>query len=269
MSITLGLIGSGNMGSALIKGIIASKILEAEKIYVSDIDRNKSSKLCEETGVNLLNSNSEVIDKSSIIVLAVKPKTVEAALMDCKHKFSPEKILVSVAAGVPIKRYKEILGKDKKIIRAMPNTPALVREGMTLLSPCSEIKEEELKTVRDLFNCVGKTEILNENLMCEVIALTSSSPAYVFMLIEAMADGAVLSGIPRELSYKLAAQAVLGSARMVLETSQHPGVLKDQVCSPAGTTIEAVAKLEEYAFRSSIIEAMRECTRRARELENS
>ncbi|MGI6698052.1 MAG: pyrroline-5-carboxylate reductase [Clostridiales bacterium] len=266
MSIKLGFIGTGNMGSALIKGISASGLLKASDIYITDIDTKRVIELCEETGVNRLNSNAEVVEKTDVIILAVKPNIVEIALSDCKDKFDAKKILVSVAAGVPIKKYKGIIGEDKKVIRVMPNTPALVGEGMTLLSKCDKVTEDELKTVQDLFNCVGKTEILGENLMSEVIALTSSSPAYIFILIEAMADGAVLSGIPRPLAYKLAAQAVLGSAKMVLETGKHPGELKDQVCSPAGTTIAAVASLEDDAFRSTIIKAMEACTKRALEL---
>ncbi len=268
MSIKLGFIGTGNMGSALIKGITTSGLLKADDIYITDIAVEKATQLCKDTGVGFLKSNSEVVEKSDIIILAVKPNIVDIALSDCKEKFDSNKILVSVAAGVPIKKYKDIIGEDKKIIRVMPNTPALVGEGMTLLSQCSKITDDELKTVRDLFDCVGKTEILGEDLMSEVIALTSSSPAYIFILIEAMSDGAVLAGIPRPLSYKLAAQAVMGSAKMVLETGKHPGELKDMVCSPAGTTIAAVASLEKDAFRSTVIEAMDACTKRAKELES-
>ena len=159
-----------------------------------------------------------------------------------------------------------MLGNESKVIRTMPNTPALVGEGITLISHDENIDKEDLETVKSLFNCVGKTEILDERLMCEVTALTSSSPAYVYMFIEAMADAAVLSGLPRNLSYKLAAQAMLGSAKMVLETGKHPGELKDQVCSPAGTTIEAVKVLEKNRFRYTVIEAMNECTKRAKEI---
>ncbi|HPD01708.1 MAG TPA: pyrroline-5-carboxylate reductase, partial [Acetivibrio sp.] len=176
-----------------------------------------------------------------------------------------KKILVSVAVGIPIKFYQGIVGADKRIVRTMPNTPALVGEGMTLM--CWEnVSDDEGKTVREIFECFGKVEYLDEKLMSEVTALTSSSPAYVFMFIEAMADAAVLSGIPRNLAYKLAAQAVLGSAKMVLETGKHPGELKDMVCSPAGTTIEAVSSLEKNRFRYAVIEAMNECTRKALEI---
>lgn len=268
MSIKLGFIGTGNMGSALIRGITDSGLLKPKDIYITDIDVEKATKLCEDTGVGFRKNNSELVEVSDIIILAVKPNIVDIALSHCKDKFDTEKILVSVAAGVPIRKYKGIIGENKKIIRVMPNTPALVSEGMTLLSPCAKVTDDELKTIRNLFNCVGKTEILDESLMSEVIALTSSSPAYIFILIEAMSDAAVLSGIPRPLSYKLAAQAIMGSAKMVLETGKHPGELKDQVCSPAGTTIAAVASLEKNAFRSTMIQAMNACTKRARELEN-
>lgn len=268
MAIKLGFIGTGNMGSALIKGIISSGLLKAQDIYITDIDVEKATQLCKDTGVGFLKSNAEVVKLSDIVILAVKPNIVDVALSDCKDSFDSKKTLVSVAAGVPIKKYKSIIGENKKVVRVMPNTPALVAEGMTLLSPCSEVTDDELKTIRKLFDCVGKTEILNEELMSDVIALTSSSPAYIFILIEAMSDAAVLSGIPRPLSYKLAAQAVMGSAKMVFETGRHPGELKDMVCSPAGTTIAAVASLEKNAFRSAIIEAMNACTKRAKELEN-
>ena len=148
----------------------------------------------------------------------------------------------------------------------MPNMPALVCEGMTLVSADGITDQEDINKVKTLFNCIGKVEMLDEKLMSEVTALTGSSPAYVFMFIEAMADAAVLSGIPRILAYKLASQAVLGSAKMVLETGKHPGQLKDEICSPAGTTIEAVGVLEKNGFRSAVIEAMNECTKRAREI---
>ena len=148
----------------------------------------------------------------------------------------------------------------------MPNTPALVGEGMTLISYENNIDENDIKNVKKLFESVGKVEILDEKLMNEVTALTGSSPAYVYMFIEAMADAAVLSGIPRGIAYKLAAQSVMGSAKMVLESGKHPGELKDEVCSPGGTTIEAVSELEKNGFRSAVIEAMNVCTKRAREI---
>lgn len=266
MNRTIGFVGAGNMGDAMIRSVSASDIVSSDKIYVYDVDSERLSKLKAETGINVSESAKEVVEKCDIIILAVKPNVLETVLNGCKNSFDNKKVLVSVAVGVPIKFYKKIIGEDKKVIRTMPNTPALVGEGMTLISPDSSISKDELNDVMSIFGCFGKAELLDEKLMSEVTALTSSSPAYVFMFIEAMADAAVLSGLPRNLSYKLAAQAVLGSAKMVLDTGKHPGELKDMVCSPAGTTIEAVSTLEKNKFRYSIIEAMDECTKKAREI---
>lgn len=266
MNIKLGFVGAGNMGTAMIKSIVNSGKLTADKIYIYDIDTEKLNSLRNDTGVNVLKSSSEVVENSDVIILAVKPNLVKAVMESFKSSFEGKKILVSIAVGVPLKFYKEILGNDKKIIRTMPNTPALVGEGMTLMSYDNNVLEEDVITIRELFECLGKVEKLDEKLMSEVTALTGSSPAYVFMFIEAMADAAVLSGIPRNIAYKLAAQAVMGSAKMVIATGKHPGELKDQVCSPAGTTIEAVSSLEKNGFRYAVIEAMNECTKRAREI---
>ncbi|AUG57837.1 pyrroline-5-carboxylate reductase [Acetivibrio saccincola] len=267
MDLKVGFIGAGNMGCAMIKSIVNSKFIKKEDIFVYDIDKGKLSNLKSETGVTILNDSGGVIEKSDIIILAVKPNMVKNVLEANKDAFDDKKILVSVAVGIPIKFYQDIIGNDKKIVRTMPNTPALVGEGMTLMCYDENILSgEEFSKVKKIFECFGKVEVLDEKLMNEVTAVTGSSPAYVFMFIEAMADAAVLSGLPRDLSYKLAAQAVLGSAKLVLETGKHPGELKDQVCSPAGTTIEAVKTLEKHGFRYAIIDAMEECTKKARKI---
>jgi len=266
MNMNLGFIGAGNMGAAMIKSISKSGIMPSDKMFVYDVDVEKMSALQKDTGINLVNSGIEVCEKSDIIIIAVKPNMIKTVLESCKEKISAEKIIVSIAVGIPIDTFKSVLGNDKKIIRTMPNTPALVGEGMTLVSFDSNVVSKDLEITKALFETMGKVEILEEKLMSEVTALTSSSPAYVFMFIEAMADAAVLSGIPRNLAYKLASQAVLGSAKMVLETGKHPGELKDQVCSPAGTTIEAVNALEKNGFRFAVMDAMNECTKRAREI---
>lgn len=266
MSIKLGFIGVGNMGSAMIRSIAKSHVLPPDNIFIFDVDKEKAGILKKDTGVNVLDSGEEVVEESDVVILAVKPNVVKKVLQRCRDRFGDKKILVSIAVGIPIKLYKDIIGNDKKVIRVMPNTPALVGEGMTLISYDNNVGKDELDIVRPLFETLGKVEVLDEKLMSEVTAVTGSSPAYVFMFIEAMADAAVLSGIPRSIAYRLAAQAVLGSAKMVLETGKHPGELKDQVCSPAGTTIEAVSALEKNGFRYAVIEAMNECTRRAREI---
>jgi pyrroline-5-carboxylate reductase len=265
MGIKVGFIGTGNMGAAMIRSIAKSS-LNIGEIFIYDVDVEKLNVLKNDTGAVVLGSSAEVVEKSDVIILAVKPNTIKTVLETCVQKFDNNKILVSIAVGIPIKLYKDIIGRDKKVIRTMPNTPALVGEGMTLISYDNNINDQDLKVVKSLFETLGKVDTLDEKLMSEVTALTGSSPAYVFMFIEAMADAAVLSGIPRNMAYKWAAQAVLGSAKMVLETGKHPGELKDQVCSPAGTTIEAVGALEKNGFRYSVIEAMDRCTKRAREI---
>ncbi len=262
----IGFIGTGMMGTAMIKGIIGAQIVNPSDIHVFDLDKAKLEVLCNEMGVNAEGNSREVVKKCDFVLLAVKPNVVKIVLEDIKDVFTNEKIFISIAAGIPLKTYKSTLGEDKKIIRAMPNTPAVIGEGMTLISFDSCVQDSEVKEAMNLLGSLGKVECMEEKLMNEVVALTGSSPAYIFMLIEAMADAAVLSGIPRQTAYRLASQAVSGSAKMVVETGKHPGELKDQVCSPAGTTIEAVAALEKHGFRNSIMEAMNECTKKAREL---
>lgn len=269
MDLKVGFIGAGNMGSAILKGIVASGMVGADKVFVYDIDTAKVEVLKKETGVNAAVDSREVVEQSDLVILAVKPNMVVPVLEGCREKFAGGKILVSIAVGIPIEVYSSVVGQEAKIVRAMPNTPALVGEGMTVVSFSNNISPEEKSAVLGLFQCVGKVEVLEERLMNEVTALTGSSPAYVFMFVEAMADAAVQSGIPRSLAYRLGAQAVLGSARMVLETGKHPGELKDQVCSPGGTTIEAVSMLEKLGFRFAVMDAMKECTRKAREMSSS
>lgn len=264
MNIKLGFVGTGNMGSAVIKSIVKANFLPADKIAMFDVDKNKLEQLKQETGVDYIETVQGLAEWADIIVLAVKPNILKTVLNDLKPIIDDSKVIVSFAVGIPISFYEDILGSDKKIVRTMPNTPAMVGEGMTLISQNSNVSELELAIVKKMFDCTGRSEYLSEKLMSEVTALTGSSPAYVFMFIEAMADAAVLSGIPRDMSYRLAAQAVLGSAKMVLETGLHPGVLKDQVCSPGGTTIEAVAALEKHGFRYALMDAMNECTKKAR-----
>jgi len=262
----IGFIGTGVMGTAMIKGIIRASIVNPSDIYVCDLDKQKLQALSTELGVKTVANSIEVVEKCDYIVIAVKPNAVKLVLDGIKNVFSLDKLLISIAAGIPLKTYKNALGEEKKIIRAMPNTPAIIGQGMTLISFDKCVQDDDIKAAMGILGSLGMVECLEEKLMNEVVALTGSSPAYVFMLIEAMADAAVLSGIPRQTAYRLASQAVSGSARMVAETGIHPGVLKDQVCSPAGTTIEAVASLEKNGFRNAIIEAMNECTKKAKEL---
>ncbi len=264
----IGFIGTGVMGTAMIKGILAANIVNPSDIYVFDLDNQKLQALNEELGVNMAADSLALVKACEYMIIAVKPNIVKTVLEEIKEVFSKDKVLISIAAGIPLKTYKKILGEDKRIIRAMPNTPAVIGEGMTLFSYDNVVPDNNIKDAMSILGALGKVESIDEKLMNEVVALTGSSPAYIFMLIEAMADAAVLSGIPRQTAYRLASQAVAGSAKMVLETGKHPGELKDQVCSPAGTTIEAVTTLEKNGFRNSIIQAMSKCTDKARELGN-
>ncbi len=245
------------MGGALIKGY--SKLHSAKNVFIFDKDAEKAESLSLEYGVNLCDSLEDVMASSEIIVLAVKPNIYEVVLKEMKEYRKDSHIIVSIAAGISIDFIETCLAGPAKVVRTMPNTPALVNEGMTALSKNASVSDEEFENVIKLFKSVGITEIVDETLMGVVTGISGSSPAYIYMIIEAMADGAVLHGMPREKAYTIASQAVLGSARMVLETGKHPGELKDMVCSPGGTTIEAVAMLERKSIRSAIIDAVDAC----------
>ncbi|NLO40697.1 MAG: pyrroline-5-carboxylate reductase [Ruminiclostridium sp.] len=264
MPVTIGFIGAGNMGGALIKGLSGHQ--GQYELVVYDLNTALTAEMSKQYPVRIVQSAARLTSECQVIIAAVKPKIMESVLKEIAQAMDPSKLFITVAAGLPIGFYMKNLGDNCKIVRTMPNTPALIGQGMTVVSYGEHVSQEEKQLVREIFQCVGEVEELEEKLMSEVIALTSSSPAYVFMFIEAMADAAVQSGLPRSLSYTLAAQAVMGSARMVLETGKHPGELKDMVCSPAGTTIEAVAALERKGFRDCIITAMKKCTARAREI---
>ena len=254
----LGFIGAGNMAQAMIGGILAKEIVKKEDIIASAATQNTIDKVAKEFGINVTLDNREVA-KADIVFLAVKPFYYEEVIDGIKDVVDEKQLIISVAAGKSVEWVENAFGGKKKIVRIMPNTPALVGEGMTAACPNEYMTKEEIAYVLTLLESFGRVEIIPERLMDTVVSVSGSSPAYVFMFIEAMADAAVSGGMPRAQAYQFAAQAVLGSAKMVLETGKHPGELKDMVCSPAGTTIEAVRVLEEKGFRSSVIEAMKTC----------
>ena len=260
----IGFIGCGNMAKAMIGGIIAKKAALPDEIIASRRDSEALEDIKKEFGICTADSNVEVMRGSEIVVLAVKPYMYEKVIEEIRQYITYDKIIITIAPGKSIAWVKEKFDFDAKIIRTMPNTPALVGEGMTAVVPGDNITEDDMKKVMSILNSFGKTEIVSEDVMSTVTAVSGSSPAYVFMFIEAMADAAVAGGMSRASAYKFAAQSVLGSAKMVLETGMHPAQLKDMVCSPAGTTIEAVRVLEERGMRSSVIEAMLACTEKAR-----
>jgi len=217
-------------------------------------------------GIKTTGDNKEVASNSNILFLAVKPHLYSAVINEIREYVKEDCIVITIAAGQTIENVEKDFGRQVKLVRTMPNTPALVGEGMTALCPNKMVSKDEVEEVIKIFNSFGKAEIIEEKLIDAFITVSGSSPAYVFMFIEAMADGAVLQGMPRDKAYNMAAQAVFGAAKMVIETGKHPGELKDMVCSPGGTTIEAVAELEEKGFRAAVISAMKRCADKSKEM---
>ncbi|MDO4169169.1 MAG: pyrroline-5-carboxylate reductase [Lachnospiraceae bacterium] len=264
MKYKIGFIGCGNMASAMIGGIVKKNILKPEEIIASNRSEGKLVSIKEAYGIATTTKNEEVSENSEIIVLAVKPIFYENVIKEIKKTIKKSQIIVTIAPGIDMDRIAYLFGQELKIVRTMPNTPAMVCEGMTAACCNEAINEEEITEVCRILDGFGKTEIVPERLMDAVVAVSGSSPAYVYMMIEAMADAAVAEGMPRNQAYQFAAQSVLGSAKMVLETGKHPGELKDMVCSPGGTTIAAVMELEKNGFRSSLMEAMKVCADKCR-----
>ena len=259
----LGFIGCGNMAGAIIGGILKNHVCSAEEIIGSALTESGRKKAEQTYGIRMTADNRQVAQESEIIFLAVKPQYYEEVLNEIKENTSKSKIYVSIAPGKTLEWMESILGEDVKIVRTMPNTPALVGEGMTAVCVNSNVTGQELDAVKQILTACGQVEIISEKLMDVVVGVSGSSPAYVFMFIEAMADAAVADGMPRAQAYRFAAQSVLGSAKLVLDTGTHPGELKDMVCSPGGTTIQAVRVLEEKGLRSAVFEATDTCIKKA------
>ena len=267
MNKRIGFVGCGNMGKAMLQGIVESNIIKKENIIVSTKSNESKNDIERIFNVRTTLDNKEVVKNSNIIFFAVKPNMYKFVMEEVKEYIDKDDIIISIAAGISIKNIEDFLSKDNKIIRTMPNTPALVGEGMTAICPNHMIEKEELEICERIFKTFGKYEFIEEKDFDAFIALCGSSPAYVFMFIEAMADAGVKLGIPRNKAYKMAEQSILGSAKMALETGIHPGKLKDMVCSPGGTTIEAVIELENQGFRNSIIRAMEKCAKKSKEMQ--
>lgn len=248
----IGFIGMGNMGKAILMGAL-KEFPKTDFVFSAKTEATKQ-RVHEETGIAYADSNAECANRCKYLILAIKPQFYEEVLNAIRYMVTPEHVIISLAPGKTIDQLKLNLGNDKRIVRVMPNTPAMIGEGMTGIS-CQkeELTSEELSTLTRIFSSCGKAEYIEERLMDAVVCASGSSPAFVYMFIEALADAAVRCGMPRKQAYVFAAQAVKGSAAMVLETGKHPGELKDQVCSPAGTTIEGVAALEAAGFRDAVL----------------
>lgn len=266
MNKTIGFIGGGNMASAIIGGILNSGLAAKEQIIATARTEQTISSLQERFGITATRDNHAAARQSDILFLAVKPYLFEQIIAEIKDSIRPETLIISIAAGQTIEKIEAAFAKNIRLVRAMPNTPALVGEAMSALCANQNVTDSDLADAMALFNSFGKCETVPESMMDTVIGVSGSSPAYVYMFIEAMSDAAVADGMPRAQSYKFAAQAVLGAAKMVLETGTHPGALKDAVCSPGGTTIEAVATLEQRGLRSAVIAAQRGCVQKSRDM---
>jgi pyrroline-5-carboxylate reductase len=263
----IGFIGAGKMAQAMLEGILKSKMIPKENIIASANTEGTLEKIESNYQIRTTQNNQDVARFADILILAVKPDQHSNVIQEIKNDVHSDSIIITIAAGITLDDIEREFGVNVKAVRTMPNTPSLVGEGMTAICSNERLNEEEVLEVELLFHTFGKTERLDERLMDAVPAISGSSPAYVYMMIEAMADGGVKQGIPRDKAYRLAAQAVLGAAKMVLETDRHPGELKDNVCTPGGATIEAVAELEKRQFRGSVLAAMESCTRKVKSLQ--
>lgn len=262
---TIGFIGCGNMGKAMVLGIMKASLVDGDHMIVSNQHPEKLQELSSMYDF-YISDNMSVAANSDVLVLAVKPYMYKAVIDEIKDILKKDAIVVAIAAGISIQDLYDMFGRVIKAVKAMPNTPAMVGEAMSAVAYGELVDQDDKEEIVSIFESFGKCVEVKENMMDAVTVISGSSPAYLFMIMEAMADGAVLEGMPRKDAYTFAAQAMLGSAQMVLETGKHPGELKDMVCSPGGTTIEAVAMLEKYGVRSAIIEAMRACADKSRKM---
>lgn len=265
-NITIGFIGAGNMGTAMIKGIIKGNITKPEQIYVFDPASETVNQLQSEFGVTKVSSSKDVVESCKIIIPAVKPSIIADVLGEIADMLTKNHLIISIAAGITTQQLKSMVKDNCCVIRTMPNTPALVGEAMTAVCKDLTVSEEYLNVASTIFSSFGKVEFVTEDQIHAATAVSGSSPAYAFMFLEAIADGGVMMGLPREQSYKMAAQSLLGAAKMMQETGKHPGELKDMVSSPSGTTIEAIAVLENYGLRGAVIEAVRSCAEKSQKM---
>lgn len=249
----VGFIGLGNMAGTICQGLINSQFIESKDVYGFDIDQHKIE-IFKQIGIHVCNDEQTVVKNCDYLVIGVKPNVVESVIEKIKLVID-QQVIVSIVAGYSNEKYEELLPGTHHLT-IMPNTPAKVLEGTTLFEKDNTLTQDELNYVQKMFESIGEVYIIENYQMIAGGALSGCGPAFVYMFIEALADGAVLNGLPRDLAYKLASQTVLGSAKMVKDTQMHPGVLKDQVCSPGGITIKGVKALEENGFRNAVMEAI-------------
>ncbi|MBC7195942.1 MAG: pyrroline-5-carboxylate reductase [Deferribacterales bacterium] len=263
----IGFIGAGNMATALIKGILKANLVPSDFVSASDVDIEKLDSLKSEYGINVVfKDNEKLVTESDIIVLAIKPQIFEKILKEIAPKLDKSKLIISIAAGISTEYIENVVEKDLKIVRAMPNTPALILEGATAIAPGAHVAEDDLRIAYKIFDAVGKVAVVDESQMDAVTGLSGSGPAYIFMIIEALSDAGVKMGLSRSVAMKLAAQTVMGAAKLQIETDMHPGRLKDMVTSPGGTAIAGIHTLEQGGLRTTLINAVESATMRSIEL---
>ncbi|HOF05857.1 MAG TPA: pyrroline-5-carboxylate reductase [Syntrophales bacterium] len=262
----IGVIGGGKMGGALIGGIVNRRLLTAAEVIVADVDKKQRAEIEKNHGVKTTESNRLAVEGAHIIILAVKPQNMAEVLADISGVVDESKLVISIAAGIPVRFIADRLKQGVRIIRTMPNTPALIGEGMTALAAGPAATAEDMETALHIFTAVGKTVVVKEEQLDAVTGLSGSGPAYAFIMIEALADGGVHMGLSRDTALTLAAQTLLGASRLFLAGEKHPGQLKDMVTSPAGTTIAGIRALEDGKLRGTLMAAVEAATRRSQAL---
>lgn len=263
----LGFLGAGAMGGAILKGAVKSGVLTPDDIYVCDVC-DSITKPFAELGCHIVKTNEELGNSSDIVIMAIKPQYAQPALKELGNSLDG-KAAISIMAGLKTQTIREMTGGNFRLLRLMPNTPSLVGAGAFALDSDTDLTDEEKKFAEELFSSMGIVEWMSEKLIDTACGLSGAGPAYIYLVIEALADGGVLKGLPRATAQRLAAQTVLGAAKMVIETGEHPGVLKDQVCSPGGNTIVGIKTLEEHGVRGAFIDTVTKSTEKAQELGKS
>ncbi len=267
--LSIGFLGAGKMATALAKGFVRAGLVRAEEIIASDASGEAAAVFAKEIGANTTGFNPDVARAARVLILAVKPHQVQSVLAEIRDGFTDEHLLMSIAAGVTLETLKAGLKPGARLIRVMPNTPALVGASATAYALGEAALAQDADLAQELFSSVGIAFRLKESALDAVTGLSGSGPAYVYLMIESLSDGGVAAGLPREVATRLAAQTVLGGAKMVLETGLHPGALKDMVASPGGTTIEGLHELEKGRFRATLINAVRAASEKSARLGRS
>jgi pyrroline-5-carboxylate reductase len=262
----VGFVGGGNMGEALIRGLLSANLVPAELMAATDVRTERTAQLTRQFGITAHDNNPRLVREADVVILAVKPQVMASVLAEIAPVVTARHLLISIAAGVATATIRTGLGKDARIVRVMPNTPALVLQGAAAIAGGAGAAPEDLAVAEEIFGAVGRVVVLDEGAMDAVTGLSGSGPAYVAIVIESLADGGVRMGLDRATAMTLATQTVLGAAQLLLETGMHPGVLKDMVSSPGGTTIAGITALEEGGVRATFIRAVERATLRSREL---